>query len=62
VVGTSINFGLAGPIAESGWLVENDLIGIEETEHRHRLNGPRHLVVRDGPRIIAVVHRVIAPR
>jgi hypothetical protein len=33
-----MNFGLTGPIADRGLLVEKDLIGIDVAEHRHRVN------------------------
>jgi hypothetical protein len=54
VVGTSMNFGLTGPIAERGLLVAKDLIEIEVAEHRHRANGLSDLTVRVGARIVAV--------
>ena len=56
-----MNFGLTGPIAERGLLVENDLIGIEVAEHRHRDNGIRDLADKHEPRIVAVLHRTAAP-
>ena len=52
MVGTSMNFGLTGPIADRGPLVVKDLIGIEVTEHRHRVNEPRDLAGRDVPLIV----------
>jgi len=55
-----MNFGLTGPIAERGLLVENDLIEIEVAEHRHRVKGIRDLADRDEPRIVAVLHRAVA--
>ena len=55
-----MNFGLTGPIAEKGLLVENDLMGIEVAEHRHRVNGIRDLADKDEPRIVAMLHRAAA--
>jgi hypothetical protein len=42
-----MNFGLTGPIADKGLVVVKDLMGIEVTEHRHRVNEPRDLAGRD---------------
>jgi hypothetical protein len=43
-----MNFGLTGPTAERGLLVVKDLMGIEVTEHRHRVNELNDLAGRDG--------------
>jgi hypothetical protein len=50
-----MNFGLTGPIADRGLLVEKDLIGIDVAKHRHRVNGLKDLATRDCPRMIAVL-------
>jgi hypothetical protein len=42
-----MNFGLTGPIADREVPVEKDLMGIEVTEHRHRVNEPRDLAGRE---------------
>ena len=48
MVGTSMNFGLTGSIAERVLLVLKDRNGIEAAEHRHRLNELSDLAGRGG--------------